>query len=59
MMILKSKIHHESIKELYAIWDSLPTWDTFTSRIIESWHDAQQIREDSEILDLERLTLDS
>lgn len=40
--------HHELVKELYAIWDNLPTGGTIsTGRIIESWHDAQQIREDS------------
>ena len=53
--------HHESIKELYAIWDSLPTGGTLsTSRIIESWHDAQQIREDSlEIFRFGGLTLET
>ncbi len=40
--------HHELVKELYEIWDSLPT-----SRILEAWHDAQQIREES----LERFSL--
>lgn len=33
---------HELVKELYAIWDSLSP-----SRMLEAWHDAQQIREES------------
>lgn len=36
---------HELVKELYEIWDSLTQ-----SRMLEAWHDAQQIRE--EALDL-------
>ena len=36
---------HELLKELYEIWDNLSQ-----SRMLESWHDAQQIRE--EALDL-------
>lgn len=34
--------HHELVKELYEIWDNLSN-----SRMLESWHDAQQIREES------------
>ena len=33
---------HELVKELYKIWDSLTQ-----PRMLESWHDAQQIREES------------
>lgn len=33
---------HELVKELYNIWDSLTP-----ARMLESWHDAQQIREES------------
>lgn len=33
---------HELVKELYSIWDSLTQ-----SRMLEAWHDAQQIREES------------
>ena len=33
---------HELVKELYKIWDSLAP-----ARMLESWHDAQQIREES------------
>ena len=36
---------HELVKELYAIWDNLSQ-----ARMLEAWHDAQQIRE--EALDL-------
>ncbi len=36
---------HELVKELYAIWDNLSQ-----GRMLEAWHDAQQIRE--EALDL-------
>lgn len=36
---------HELVKELYAIWDNLNQ-----ARMLEAWHDAQQIRE--EALDL-------
>ena len=40
--------HHELVKELYNIWDNISV-----NRILESWHDAQQIREES----LERFSL--
>ena len=40
--------HHELVKELYDIWDNISV-----NRIMESWHDAQQIREES----LERFSL--
>lgn len=40
--------HHELVKELYEIWDNISS-----NRILESWHDAQQIREES----LERFSL--
>lgn len=40
--------HHELVKELYKIWDNISI-----SRMVESWHDAQQIREES----LERFSL--
>jgi arginine decarboxylase len=40
--------HHELVKELYDIWDNIST-----GRILEAWHDAQQIREES----LERFSL--
>jgi arginine decarboxylase len=40
--------HHELVKELYEIWDNISM-----SRMLESWHDAQQIREES----LERFSL--
>jgi arginine decarboxylase len=33
---------HELVKELYDIWDSLTQ-----ARMLEAWHDAQQIREES------------
>ncbi|MDD3787337.1 MAG: biosynthetic arginine decarboxylase [Petrimonas sp.] len=33
---------HELVKELYAIWDNLSN-----ARMLEAWHDAQQIREES------------
>lgn len=33
---------HELVKELYTIWDSLTQ-----ARMLEAWHDAQQIREES------------
>lgn len=33
---------HELVKELYNIWDSLTS-----QRMLEAWHDAQQIREES------------
>lgn len=33
---------HELVKELYAIWDALTS-----ARMLEAWHDAQQIREES------------
>lgn len=33
---------HELVKELYKIWDTLTP-----ARMLESWHDAQQIREES------------
>lgn len=33
---------HELVKELYNIWDSLTQ-----ARMLEAWHDAQQIREES------------
>lgn len=33
---------HELVKELYNIWDNLSQ-----SRMLEAWHDAQQIREES------------
>jgi arginine decarboxylase len=33
---------HELVKELYKIWDSLAP-----ARMLEAWHDAQQIREES------------
>lgn len=33
---------HELVKELYNIWDSLAP-----ARMLEAWHDAQQIREES------------
>ena len=33
---------HELVKEMYQIWDSLAP-----ARMLESWHDAQQIREES------------
>ena len=33
---------HELVKELYNIWDSLSQ-----ARMLEAWHDAQQIREES------------
>jgi len=33
---------HELVKDLYQIWDSLAP-----ARMLESWHDAQQIREES------------
>ena len=33
---------HELVQELYQIWDSLNQ-----SRMLEAWHDAQQIREES------------
>ncbi len=33
---------HELVKELYNIWDSLQP-----ARMLEAWHDAQQIREES------------
>ena len=36
---------HELVHELYEIWDNLNQ-----SRMVEAWHDAQQIRE--EALDL-------
>jgi len=39
------KEDHELVQELYAIWDNLNQ-----SRMLEAWHDAQQIRE--EALDL-------
>lgn len=41
---------HELVKELHTIWDSLTP-----ARMLESWHDAQQIREES--LDLFSLGL--
>ncbi|MCD7901092.1 MAG: biosynthetic arginine decarboxylase [Bacteroides sp.] len=40
-----SEDDHELVRELYSIWDSLNQ-----NRMLESWHDAQQIRE--EALDL-------
>ncbi|MDR0927947.1 MAG: biosynthetic arginine decarboxylase [Ignavibacteria bacterium] len=40
--------HHELVKELYEIWDNISI-----NRILEAWHDAQQIREES----LERFSL--
>ena len=40
--------HHELVKELYGIWDNISV-----NRILELWHDAQQIREES----LERFSL--
>lgn len=40
-----SKDDHELVKEMYQIWDDLSN-----SRMLEAWHDAQQIRE--EALDL-------
>jgi arginine decarboxylase len=40
--------HHELVKELYKIWDNISV-----NRIMELWHDAQQIREES----LERFSL--
>jgi len=40
--------HHELVRELYEIWDNISL-----GRIMESWHDAQQIREES----LERFSL--
>lgn len=40
-----SEDDHELVRELYSIWDSLSQ-----NRMLESWHDAQQIRE--EALDL-------
>ncbi len=33
---------HELVKELYSIWDNLSQ-----ARMLEAWHDAQQIREES------------
>ena len=33
---------HELVQELYQIWDSLNQ-----SRMLEAWHDAQQIHEES------------
>ena len=42
------KDHHALVKELYEIWDNVSP-----SRMIEAWHDAQQIREES----LERFSL--
>jgi arginine decarboxylase len=50
--------HHELVKELYGIWDNISI-----NRILESWHDAQQIREESldrfslGVLDLETRAL--
>jgi arginine decarboxylase len=41
---------HELVKELYSIWDNLTQ-----ARMLEAWHDAQQIREES--LDLFSLGL--
>ena len=40
-----SESDHELVHELYEIWDKLNQ-----SRMLEAWHDAQQIRE--EALDL-------
>ncbi|MCL2038979.1 MAG: biosynthetic arginine decarboxylase [Bacteroidetes bacterium] len=40
--------HHELVQELYEIWDNISV-----NRIMELWHDAQQIREES----LERFSL--
>jgi len=40
--------HHELVRELYEIWDNISM-----SRMLEAWHDAQQIREES----LERFSL--
>lgn len=37
-----SEDDHELVKELYNIWDSLTQ-----ARMLEAWHDAQQIREES------------
>ena len=37
-----SKDDHELVQELYQIWDNLSQ-----SRMLEAWHDAQQIREES------------
>jgi len=45
-----SEEDHELVQELYTIWDELST-----SRMLESWHDVQQIREES--LDLFNLGL--
>ncbi|MDR1865508.1 MAG: biosynthetic arginine decarboxylase [Bacteroidales bacterium] len=45
-----SENDHELVREIYSIWDNLNQ-----SRVLESWHDAQQIRE--EALDLFSLGL--
>ncbi len=43
-----SENDHELVKEIYALWDNLNQ-----TRMIETWHDAQQIREEA----LERFSL--
>ncbi len=40
--IVLNDTDHELVKELYLIWDSVNQ-----SRMLESWHDAQQIREEA------------
>jgi arginine decarboxylase len=37
-----SELDHELVRELYSLWDALNL-----SRMTESWHDAQQIREEA------------
>ena len=48
-----SEDDHELVKELYQIWDDLSQ-----SRMLEAWHDAQQIREEAlDLFSLGMLTL--
>ncbi|MDR2948787.1 MAG: biosynthetic arginine decarboxylase [Dysgonomonas sp.] len=48
-----SEDDHELVKELYQIWDDLSQ-----SRMLEAWHDAQQIREEGlDLFSLGMLTL--
>ncbi|WP_108822202.1 biosynthetic arginine decarboxylase [Dysgonomonas sp. Marseille-P4361] len=50
-----SEDDHELVRELYDIWDNLSQ-----SRMLEAWHDAQQIREESlDLFSLGMLTLKS